>query len=631
MEIVEQSNRLAFSRRTLMKGSAAAGIVITAPMVPSRAWATEHVPEVVDEPLEMSGAPVIADPQPDHAHVDAEDGSMAPAGATPSRHRIVRDIDGASARMLGVSWLGGPTHGASVRWRSATGWSEWASLHFDDTEHPDADEAGEAGTGRRVSAPLWVDRADRVEVVVPDGVTDPVLHLVGEGERTVLSVRSSSAGALAGIMGRGTWGAQPYRNGSPSTASALRLAVVHHTAGTNNYSADQVPAILRSTQAYHQNANGWSDIAYNFLVDRFGRLWEGRAGGIDKAIIGGHTYGCNTGTVGVCYIGNLALSGASLPSAAENAITALLSWKFNQVHAVSPVGSTSFAPVNSNGASKFAANVLASHPTVVGHSHFSSTQCPGQANLRVSSIRSSLTRMEPVLGVAPSPTGGYWLIDSRGQAHPRGGAPFHGSMAGMHLNQPMIGMSATANGKGYWMLARDGGIFSYGNAQFRGSTGGMRLNRPVVGMTTTKSGNGYWLVASDGGIFSFGDAVFRGSTGGMRLNGAVVGMARTPSGNGYWLFAEDGGIFSFGDAPFRGSGGGTSLPAKAVAVGVHPNGNGYWLVLADGSVLAFNVPNRGRVWATSADPVVGIAVTSNGGGYWLARRSGSVVGFGNAG
>ena len=63
------------------------------------------------------------------------------------------------------------------------------------------------------------------------------------------------------------------------------------------------------------------------------------------------------------------------------------------------------------------------------------------------------------------------------------------------------------------MDASDGGIFSFGNAQFHGSMGGIVLNEPVVGMAATHDAGGYWEVASDGGIFSFGDAHFYGSTG----------------------------------------------------------------------------------------------------------------------
>ncbi len=96
-------------------------------------------------------------------------------------------------------------------------------------------------------------------------------------------------------------------------------------------------------------------------------------------------------------------------------------------------------------------------------------------------------------------------------------------------------------------MASDGGIFSYGDAQFYGSTGGIHLNEPVVGMAARADGNGYWLVASDGGIFNYGDAGFYGSTGGIQLNQAVVGMAATADGNGkYWLVASDGGIFNYG-------------------------------------------------------------------------------------
>ena len=100
-------------------------------------------------------------------------------------------------------------------------------------------------------------------------------------------------------------------------------------------------------------------------------------------------------------------------------------------------------------------------------------------------------------------------------------------------------------------MASDGGVFAYGSAQFYGSMGGTHLNQPVVGMTATPDHHGYWLVASDGGIFAFGDATFHGSTGGTVLASPVVGMT-APSQVGYWLSAADGGVFSFG-VPFHGS------------------------------------------------------------------------------
>ena len=95
----------------------------------------------------------------------------------------------------------------------------------------------------------------------------------------------------------------------------------------------------------------------------------------------------------------------------------------------------------------------------------------------------------------------------------------------MHLNQPVVGMTATADGGGYWLVAADGGIFAYGDAAFYGSTGGTHLNQPVVGMAVTPDGGGYWLAAADGGIFAYGDAAFYGSTGGIHLNKPVVGFA----------------------------------------------------------------------------------------------------------
>ncbi len=110
-----------------------------------------------------------------------------------------------------------------------------------------------------------------------------------------------------------------------------------------------------------------------------------------------------------------------------------------------------------------------------------------------------------------------WVLDANGAVTGESdysGPPAYnlGDMAGQHLNQPMVGMSPTADGNGYWLVAADGGIFAFGNAPFHGSTGSIRLNQPVTGMAVTPNGSGYWMVASDGGIFAF-DAPFYGSTG----------------------------------------------------------------------------------------------------------------------
>jgi len=142
---------------------------------------------------------------------------------------------------------------------------------------------------------------------------------------------------------------------------------------------------------------------------------------------------------------------------------------------------------------------------------------------------------------------------------------------------------------GYWFAAADGGVFAFGNAGYFGSMGGVALAQPVVGMAVTPTERGYWLVGADGGIFSFGDATYSGSTGGIALAQPVMGMAATPTGKGYWLVGLDGGIFSFGDATFLGSGAGafshravsvaTSWPASLLEVAA----NGSILPLGDAS------------------------------------------------
>jgi hypothetical protein len=183
-----------------------------------------------------------------------------------------------------------------------------------------------------------------------------------------------------------------------------------------------------------------------------------------------------------------------------------------------------------------------------------------------------------------------WVVDSSGAVtgeNELSGPPANnlGDMAGQHLNQPMVGMSPTADAGGYWLVASDGGIFAFGDAGFHGSTGSIRLNQPVTGMAVTPDGRGYWMVASDGGIFAF-NAPFYGSTGSLQLNKPIEAMIPTPDGRGYWMVASDGGIFAFGDAKFHGSLGGRTLSAPIA--GMIPNGSGYTLIGQDGQLYPFS-------------------------------------------
>ncbi len=237
----------------------------------------------------------------------------------------------------------------------------------------------------------------------------------------------------------------------------------------------------------------------------------------------------------------------------------------------------------------------------------------------------------PFVAMASTPSGnGYWEVGSDGGVFAFGGADFHGSMGGRHLNSPIVGMAATPDGGGYWLVGADGGVFTFGDASFLGSTGDVRLHRPIVGMAATADGRGYWLVASDGGVFSYGDARFHGSTGGTHLNRPVVGMAVDRATGGYWLVASDGGVFSF-DAPFYGSTGTTHLNRPVVGMEAAPDGSGYRFVASDGGIFCFHLAFEGSEGAADLDqPVVGMTV-QGATGYWMVARDGGVFTFGGAG
>ncbi|HEX8582336.1 MAG TPA: N-acetylmuramoyl-L-alanine amidase, partial [Acidimicrobiales bacterium] len=132
------------------------------------------------------------------------------------------------------------------------------------------------------------------------------------------------------------------------------------------------PAILRSTYTYHAQSLGWGDIGYNVLVDKFGRLWEGRSGGLASTVVGAHAGGFNTSTFGVSMMGNYDVVGTPQPMI--DSVAAIIGWKFS-LYGVNPKGTTT---LTSGGTDKYAAGARVTLPTIHGHRDTKSTACPGR-------------------------------------------------------------------------------------------------------------------------------------------------------------------------------------------------------------------------------------------------------------
>src|SRR5581483_6979739 len=184
-------------------------------------------------------------------------------------------------------------------------WSGWRRADPEAEDLPDPGSAESRGRrGWRLGNPYWVGPSDRI-----------AYRLVGDVRRlrawyvwspvTRRAVRRASMAGSPQIVPRVEWDAnEAIRRAPPRYAKGVYFAVVHHTAGTNAYAPAASAAIVRGIELYHVRGNRWNDIGYNFLVDRYGQVFEGRAGGIDRNVIGAQAEGFNTGSVGVAVIGN---------------------------------------------------------------------------------------------------------------------------------------------------------------------------------------------------------------------------------------------------------------------------------------------------------------------------------------
>jgi hypothetical protein len=324
---------------------------------------------------------------------------------------LVRRTGLAPFDLLGVTWKAGSTADLDVlaRTHGDRGWSEWTTLEITDTP-----STREARTARPGTEPLWVGDSDGYQVRVdvrsgrlPDGLrvdlVDPGSSKadgqVGAGRPMQSAVADTAQPA---ILTRAQWGAdESLRGTGPRYTGTPKAGFVHHTAGTNGYSEADVPRIIRGIYAYHVKGNGWSDIGYNYLVDRFGRLWEGRYGGLTKNVLGAHTGGFNVDSFAVSAIGDYQKVAA--PPVMVDSIARLMAWKLALAYR-DPNGTTVLTS-QGGGTSRYRAGTKVTFNVISGHRDAGNTECPGK-NLyaQLPLIRQLTTQYLGTALMDPTPT-----------------------------------------------------------------------------------------------------------------------------------------------------------------------------------------------------------------------------------
>ncbi|MFE6163644.1 peptidoglycan recognition protein [Streptomyces sp. NPDC056486] len=228
----------------------------------------------------------------------------------------------------------------------------------------------------------------------------------GPGERAGVTGRRSEmpaaaspvrrmAGHLAAqprVVPRAEWLPAALQEQPPARyADRVRAVFVHHTDSPNSYDCGDAPRIIRYLYTGQTEGRQWDDIGYNFLVDRCGTVYEGRAGGIDRAVVGAHTQGFNRGSVGIAAIGTFT-EGVPVPKAMTDAVAALAAWKLG-LSDVDPRSTVRL--VSSNSLSKYAEGASGRFSAVSGHNDGYYTQCPGAAlTSALPAIREAAARLQ---------------------------------------------------------------------------------------------------------------------------------------------------------------------------------------------------------------------------------------------
>jgi hypothetical protein len=266
--------------------------------------------------------------------------------------------------LVGLGWSAGAVE-AQARARRAGGrWTAWAPLT---TGHG----------ARRGTDPAFVGAADELQLRLRGSAR-------GLRARFVQALGHAPAHARAAavsepqILPRAAWGGDGVIPRAAPEFGVVEMAFVHHTVTAVDYAASESASIVLGIARYHRDYNGWNDIGYNFLVDRYGQVFEGRAGGIENAVIGAQAQGWNSYSTGIACLGTF--TNVALPDAAMDALARLIGWKLS-LHGVPVLGRVTLASLG-GADNRYRSGTNVTFQRVSGHRDGDATSCPGNALYR---------------------------------------------------------------------------------------------------------------------------------------------------------------------------------------------------------------------------------------------------------
>ena len=240
----------------------------------------------------------------------------------------------------------------------------------------------------------------------PQGRAGAAAKADAPAARQLTTPQIAAADNLARIHPRSAWGADERKMSWPRSYENFEGAIIHHTAGSNNYSQAQVPATIRGIYSYHSITRGWGDIGYNVLIDKYGGRWEGRSGTLaaphGKVVTGAHAAPRNQGTFGVSVLGTYS-SAASVTPLIRETFSDVIAARF-VLGGVNPGSRGTMTVPRGTGAALPAGSAL---PRIVGHKDVKSTSCPGAIYGYLDQIRAATAaKYQRIMGgaaAAPQP------------------------------------------------------------------------------------------------------------------------------------------------------------------------------------------------------------------------------------